>query len=1044
MVQFYQADEHTRKIFANLIPADASFLAVERMPLFKELCPQFKASNAIKELERLETEKLQRAWRDDNFDPATVLKWFDSYKKELSEYKELPERLAKIPLFPSAERLCSLGDLYLQGGFSDPIGEADLVDMGPLKELSDFLKFLGAKELTFIDYAERYIPRAFDDNKNTSLEAKRRLLDILATRIGEIRENDQLRHKLTETSIVECTDGEFRQPKQVYFPRKEIRAVFEDFVHYACLTKKSEGRKDLYRWLGIASRPHPDDVLRFIDKLTNKPPNQNSIQIIKRIVEAVGNAWEGISDNEKLSYDALKNKKWLLAEGHQDKWYCPNELYAAYNKSLFESQAKFLDIPFRIQQQINDFLKYLGVNLSPQPIQVVHHLLRCSELDKNPPKNIYRWLDENAQPHDLRELQDSACLRVTDKYLRPNQVFWGQHHFGRFRVQLGADLRSYWKLIQALSIKESPNYRDAFEVLKDISTEIGNNRLKSEDEAVVTHCWIMLAEALQSEQLDSVDIQKELCDIRCVTNLDNILYLPSLIFFHDRPGLADKFSEPLEKHTIPRKEGISQALEAAGVRPISDIVIGLIDELLNSQEDETLKARVTERAALIKTISNDAVQLDNIRFLHTDQLKVKWSLNAFGRDWPPTSPEPVEAHLDGDKQTIYFVLRNGDIHPWSAIARELTQLIAQGKEIGTISPGLKIVMEASTYKEAVEQLNDLGIALTEELKNPEIEGKVAETFDEEPSNENQKSSDSSQNGAMSNDGIDETHQDELDDKDDVSDHTSNTTSNSTISDSSGTEDSTENNNGKSDGIDRNDHTKGGQEEKTEDDVKDGKTAMTRDPKNGQTADDGKDQININGTDKKKSNRSNGLNRPRPETGRAAEDWLEDRLEKAFPNCVQRHVRDKENRESDFVVSSGNREFHIEVKHVENLPGTIYWTGNECKKAQDIERSDNEYIMAILSHNGDGAYKILWIWNPLEELKKTSREVQWTGNSGYESVDTDSWDITKRWPDKVPTRRYDFRIKLNGEVIKGFKEDTGRLEALCRKIDILNAEIQIEP
>lgn len=984
----YQADGHTSKIFADLIPAEVSFLAVEGIPLLEELCPQFKANNAIKELERLDTEKLQRAWRDDHFDSAIVLKWFDGNKKELSENKELTKRLAKIPLFPSTEKLCSLENLHLPGGFSDPIGVANLVDIRRLQELSDFLKFLGAEELTFIDYAERYIPEAFDANKDTSLEAKCQLLDILATRIGEVRENDWIRAKLAGTNIVECTDGEFRQPEQVYFPHTEVRAVFENFVCYACLTKKSEGRKDLYRWLGIAIRPRPDDVLRFIDKLTNKPPNQSPIQVIKRVLEAVGNAWDRIPDNEKQSYNALKNKKWLLAEGQQNKWYRPAQLYATYNKSLFESQAKFLDIPFRIQQKINDFLRYLGVNLSPQPIQVVHHLLRCSELDQNPPGDIYRWLNDNAQPHDLHELQDSACLRVTGKYLRPNQVFWGQHHFGRFRVQLGGIFNHYWKLLQALSIKKSPDYRDAFEVLKDVSVEIGNNRLKPEDEAVVTHCWIMLAEALQSEQLDSTDIQTRLCDIRCVPNHDNILYLPSRIFFDDRPGLADKFSKPLEKHRIPHKEIILQALEAAGVRPISDIVIGSIDKSVNSQEDKKLKTRVIKRAGLIKTISNDTVQLDSIRFLRTDQLKVKWCLNAFGRDWPPTSPEPVEAYLDGDDQAIYFVLRNGKIRPWSAIARELTQSIAPGKEIGSISPGLRMVLEADTYEDAVEQLNDLGIALTEELRNPESKGKVAETFDENSSSEQQEPPTFSQNEVTSSGG------------------------------------------------DRDDQV--GEKEKTEDDVKDAKTTEIRDSTSKQISDGDKNQSNSK--NEKKSNRSNGPKRPRPETGQAAENWLEKKLEQAFPNCIQRHVRDKENRESDFVVSSSSHEFHIEVKHVENLPGTIYWTGNECNKAQD---NSNEYFMAILSHNGDGAYKILWIWNPLEALKRVSREVQWTGDSGYESVDTDSWDITKRWPKKVPTKRYDFRIRLNDEVIEEFEEDTEGLDVLCRKIANLKTKKGIE-
>ncbi len=197
------------------------------------------------------------------------------------------------------------------------------------------------------------------------------------------------------------------------------------------------------------------------------------------------------------------------------------------------------------------------------------------------------------------------------------------------------------------------------------------------------------------------------------------------------------------------------------------------------------------------------------------------------------------------------------------------------------------------------------------------------------------------------------------------------------------------------------------------------------------------------TEQKPPQGSKSGSKPNMETGQAAENWIEKKLKQVFPNRVRRRVRDEEKRESDFVVSANSREFHIEVKHVQKLPGTIFWTGHECKKAQDLERSDNKYIMAILSPKGDGAYKIHWIWRPLDELKRASREVQWTGDSGYKSVDTDSWDITERWPNKVPTKRYDFRIKLNDRVVERFKEDTEGLNVLCRKIGNLKAGREIE-
>ena len=251
----------------------------------------------------------------------------------------------------------------------------------------------------------------------------------------------------------------------------------------------------------------------------------------------------------------------------------------------------------------------------------------------------------------------------------------------------------------------------------------------------------MLAESLEHDKINSEDIKTELKDIKCVLNPDDILYRPSWVFFEDRPGLLDKFSNLLSKNSIKRTERVWPAMKAAGVRPISAVVKGLIDEDdVNPREDEKLKKRVIERTDLIKTIlegvaahrmADDAeIQLDNIRFLGVEELSVTWKLHAFDRT-ESTQPEPSSAHLERSKEAIYFALQRGS-YPWSAIARELTQALAPGDEISSISPGLKIILEADSHRNAVAQLNELGIAHIQELDDPASFGDVAKSFAEAP------------------------------------------------------------------------------------------------------------------------------------------------------------------------------------------------------------------------------------------------------------------------------------------------------------------------
>lgn len=833
----YRADERTRELFAPLMGHDAAPFLAERVmdiSLLEGLCPPFTPRSAIEELECLHSDDFQTKRRDGGFSPAALLRWFDDHKRELTQ--DLPERLAQLPIFPSKRNLHTLEDLRLPGSFEDTIGVAELLDMGKLGNLRSFLESLGARELTFPDYARNHIPKAFAADSSISRGNKRKLLDILADGIGEIIFNQEIKGRLTAAHIVECSDGEFRQPGTVYLPNNEVKAVLENHVKYALLPRKSERRADLYRRLGVEDRPRVEDILEAIDKQVDRLPNQEAGKKIARILEAVGEAWArldnvkllrenlpmweiiectdgefrrpteiyfpneevkailgdrvsyallanshrpiltilGVKDRPraedilrainglaaqlpdqearkemlnileiigkgKARYSSLKSKAWLPAEGEYSEWYRPNELYATYNKYLFESQARFLDLSVGVQQTISEFLRYLGVNPSPQPSQVVGHLLRCSKLNRAPPEDIYRWLNDRAGPSDLWRLQGAECLHVKvkgeGKYRRPDQVFRGQHFLGRFRVQLPPDLLQCQNLLAALDVKEVPDHNDAIQVLKEVPGEAGNNILDSEDKAVVLRCWGILADAFPGEGLDAESIREELYNIKCVLNSQDVLQLPSQMFFEDRPGLVDKFPEQLGDKSIPRpEERVWRAMEAAGVRPISEVVRDIVDKPVNPREDDKLGERVAERAPLIRTISdgmtNDgSIPLDSIRFFCTEELKVKWYTDVPNNNQQSLS-EAVSAYLNSEEKIIYFTLRNDSTYPWPDIARELAQAIAPGEEVGRISPGLRTVLEPAAYKAALADSSALGIVPTEELEKLESAGAVAESSSE--------------------------------------------------------------------------------------------------------------------------------------------------------------------------------------------------------------------------------------------------------------------------------------------------------------------------
>ena len=215
------------------------------------------------------------------------------------------------------------------------------------------------------------------------------------------------------------------------------------------------------------------------------------------------------------------------------------------------------------------------------------------------------------------------------------------------------------------------------------------------------------------------------------------------MFFEDRSGLADKFPGILGQNCISRPERAWVAMEAAGVRPVSEVVRGYVADCANPREDKGMLERVSGRADLIRTIlegGTDSAReeertsiLDSMRFIQVDHLTVQWRLRAFNREWPDSPPEPASAHWDIEEQAVFFVSRDDGTIPWSAIARELTLALAPSENPASVAPGLKSVLEADTAIDAGAQLSELGIASIQTFDGDPAEGLVADSLGDDAS-----------------------------------------------------------------------------------------------------------------------------------------------------------------------------------------------------------------------------------------------------------------------------------------------------------------------
>lgn len=715
----YRADEKTVALFSRISP-DIPFAATlpEEARAVERLCPEFSVGAAAKELGRFTAADFTQAREEGRFNPAVLLAWFESRRDAVFGSADSREALRRLPVFPSSEGLKPLTDLALPGDFEDPIGLADLLDIGALRERREFLRDLGAKELTFEQYALRFVSRAFN-NPEIPVEKKQKATRLLGVRLGEIRGNHEVRQALVEAAIVECADGTYRLPRSVYLPSETVTRVLGDNARTAVLPAADfEPVMEFYRWLGVEEQPRYEDVVERIKSLTTGPPDAASTREIQTVFEHLGMRLQR-SDQGTDALLELQSMFWLPARVDTSHWYGPQDVYAVFRDYLFESQAKFLDVARGIQTASGNLLEFLGIQSNPKPSMVVQHLLHCVEEGLAVNKEVYSFLNEHALDPAIKRLRGQPCLLLPDNtYVKPSQVYWGEHQFGKYRHRLGSDLRRYADLFESIGVKEAPDHDDALQVIDEISRQFGALNLSLDDDtyAVVMVCWQLLSKALESNQVTDGDLEG-LHDGKVIPNLGHLLMPPCRMFFEDRAGLTAKFGEVLRCHVIPRPQGAWRAMVTAGVRPLASAVTSELVECQDAAEDEMVCGRLQERRLHLARVlesqgdevngGNAIAVLDKLSCQAVGQLRVRWTLPDFRG--LAGEPESVPAHYHRESQALYYV-KHDDGLPWASIARELALAICPEIEPGRLASGIKEVLVAESSEQAGTVLDELGFA----------------------------------------------------------------------------------------------------------------------------------------------------------------------------------------------------------------------------------------------------------------------------------------------------------------------------------------------
>jgi len=718
-VDLFRADQAARQIFSRLrwfhdLDPEGGYIPRQLVPLFTPV-------QAVDHLERIPAATLEKDWQKGRLDLERLYAWFETHRSEISGNPVLVERLRSLPIWPVKGNLKPLANLYLAGGFDDPLNLAELVDIKALGSRSDFLHHdLRVKILDFPTYVCDWVKEIVENPDEFSVEARRSLIQLLALRLGEIRNNVKIHSMLKRLPLVECVDGVFYPAGQVYF-ESDIITILGKHTKLASLSQENYASVEaLYKWLGVSRDPRNQDVLERIKQLVRQLPTPESRSAIEKVFRYLANRWNQWSDDQKNIFQELKRLRWLPGTQKTNEWHSPDTLHSIFRDYLFKSQGNFLGFARTIQEEASDLIKFLGISAEPLPIYVVRHLLTCDESDERSIVEIYRFLNTHSNDPALDELMGKTCILVKDEthgfLVRPDQVYWHEHPFGPFRYRLSQDFLRFSKLLERLKVKQYPDDQDYIQVLLDISEHYGSENMLLDEDAyvVMMNCWKTLTDAYEEERITREELTQKLAKRKVIPDPRNLLALPENIFFEDRAGMAVRFQELLKNNVIQRTEGAWFAMDLVGVQPLSRAVSVDLAVCEDAVVDNLLAQRVNNRRILIrrvveaeKTASGeplDGSALDRLDFHKVSDLEIAYTIRAFKRTYT-IEPEPANAILKDN--TIYAVHRN--VSPnWAAVSRELATAIKPVGEIGSMAGGIKDVLSNPTLESASASLDELG------------------------------------------------------------------------------------------------------------------------------------------------------------------------------------------------------------------------------------------------------------------------------------------------------------------------------------------------
>ncbi|MBO9707141.1 MAG: DUF3883 domain-containing protein [Caulobacter sp.] len=646
--------------------------------------------------------------------------------------------LAETPILRTGIGFAAPSRVQMPGGFIDPIGHFDLMDMSIVDDRMRRVARdgLGVGVLTFQAYVEDHLEAILEGQP--SLAQYRELLIQIARNSSHLDVDGGIR-ALAKVAFVRNRVGGWSRPRDCYYWSPTLEALLGEegshWVDEGWMPPGADGARlrDLFEvQLGMETRVSMADAVARIGDVVAPEWSEPAIRIVNRVTRYILERFASLSPEQRLALRPLQTLKWLPASLNGDRLpepMAPNQIYRSFRATGFSTQVPVVDLPVMRGTQARflvDFLEFLEMPAEPPTAVIVAHLQACMAANAPAQDTVYAMLQERLTDGDsevIDTLKDRACIYDSDKgrYYLPRDVFWIHPPFGGRWRNATERMRTRMGLYSRLGVKEAPTAEDYAHLLVEIGRQ---GQVGPEDAAVHAQCLLRLATDLEIDPSVEV-VLGEIADGPVLLNLLDASILPDAAVWLDSEALSTPFQGGLDAHlvrppAVPRSTA-ARLFRALGCAPLSEAArLTLANEPDRAPEDRATAA-LHDRADLLLWLAPtpevaSALReiLAGIRVVSTLSLQVRSEL--FRSEPPiPSSPSAANAFLDGETLELHVRAEPGSSADWPSIFRAIFAQLERYTHGLDIPP---LVMTAS-YVVSIATREEAKLALTaSEFKAP--------------------------------------------------------------------------------------------------------------------------------------------------------------------------------------------------------------------------------------------------------------------------------------------------------------------------------------